>query len=90
MQCAIKYIDTLTDDNLKDKEVGCVFDLLKTLKTLLRRCNLMDMSAAVDTLRLSITLRMFQIPHFNAKMNALKEVMFNFTPLNLVMSTMDK
>lgn len=74
MQHAIKFIENLKDDNLKDKEVACVFDLLKTLKTLLRRCNLLDMSAAVDTLRLSITLRMFQIPHFNAKMNALKEV----------------
>lgn len=29
---------------------------------------------AVDELRLSVTLRMLKSPHFNAKMNALKEV----------------
>jgi ubiquitin carboxyl-terminal hydrolase 9/24 len=74
MQYAIKFIEKLTDENLKDKEVGCLFDLLKTLKTLLRRCNLIDTSLIVDTLRLTMTLRMFHIPHFNAKMNALKEV----------------
>ena len=75
LQHALKFINDLGDSSLKDKEVGCVFDLLKTLKTLLRRCNMMDMATRVDTLRLTTTLRMFQIPHFNAKMNALKEVL---------------
>ena len=75
LQNALKFINDLGDSSLKDKEVGCVFDLLKTLKTLLRRCNMMDMATRVDTLRLTTTLRMFQIPHFNAKMNALKEVL---------------
>ncbi len=32
------------------------------------------MASTVDTLRLGITIRMLNIPHFNAKMNALKEV----------------
>ena len=76
MQFAIQYIGDLSDDNLKDKEVGSVFDLLKTLKMLLRRCNMIEMGNTVDTLRLTTTLRMFRIPHFNAKMNALKEVCF--------------
>lgn len=74
MQFALKYVEELSDDALKDKEVGCIFDLLKTIKTLLRRCSIVETN--VDSLRLSTTLRMFTIPHFNAKMNALKEVWF--------------
>ena len=74
MHSAIAYIEKLSDDTLKDKEVGCVFDLLKTLKTLFRRCGLIEMTTEVDNLRLTTTLRMFKIPHYNAKMNALKEV----------------
>ena len=74
MLFAMKFVEGMTDDALKDKEVGCVFDLLKTLKTLFRRCGMLDYTNKVDTLRLTTTLRMFQIPHYNAKMNALKEV----------------
>ena len=55
-------------------QVGCVSDLLKAIKTLLIRCSLWDMVSTVDNLRLSTTIRMLNIPHFNAKMNALKEV----------------
>lgn len=76
MDFALKYVEKLSDDHLKDKEVGCVFDLLKNLRTLLRRCNIHDAATEVDTIRLDTTLRMFKIPHFNAKMNALKEVNF--------------
>lgn len=72
MQFALKYVEDLSDDALKDKEVGCIFDLLKTIKTLLRRCSVVETN--VDSLRLSTTLRMFKIAHYNAKMNALKEV----------------
>ena len=75
LQHALQFINDLSTNSLKDKEVGCVFDLLKTLKTLLRRCSMVDVTSKVDNLRLTTTLRMFQIPHFNAKMNALKEVM---------------
>ncbi len=49
-------------------------DLLKYLKSLLIRCSLWDVVSAVDTLRLETTIKMLNIPHFNAKMNALKEV----------------
>ncbi len=49
-------------------------DLLRSLKSLLIRCSLWDMVTAVDKLRLDTTIRMLNIAHFNAKMNALKEV----------------
>ena len=49
-------------------------DLLKSLKTILLRCSLRELASTVDTLRLDITIRMLKTPHFNAKMNALKEV----------------
>ena len=86
MQFALKYVEDLKDDSLKDKEVGCVFDLLKNLKTLLRRCSIPDTASNVDTLRLNTTLRMFNIPHFNAKMNALKEV--QYVVIDLLLSTL--
>ena len=38
----------------------------------------------VDDLRLEVTLRMMKCPHFNAKMNALKEVKFTFMHLNMM------
>ncbi len=71
---AVKFIHNLTDDSLKNKEVGCVSDLLKSLKTLLLRCNLLEMVTTIDNIRLETTIRMLNIAHFNAKMNALKEV----------------
>ena len=74
MAKAFQFVKDLTDENLKDKKVGCVSDLLKSLKTLALRCSLRELSNAIDSLRLNITIRMLKIPHFNAKMNALKEV----------------
>ncbi len=71
---AVKFIHNLTDESLKNKEVGCVSDLLKSLKTLLLRCNLLEMVTTIDNIRLETTIRMLNIAHFNAKMNALKEV----------------
>ena len=56
-------------------------DLLKSLKSLLVRCSLWDMVGTVDTLRLETTIRMLNIAHFNAKMNALKEVYISAVPL---------
>lgn len=71
---AMRFIHELSDDKLKDKEVGCVSDLLKAIKTLLVRCSLRELITTVDNLRLDTTIRMLNISHFNAKMNALKEV----------------
>ena len=71
---AFRFVHDLSDESLKNKEVGCVSDLLKSLKTLLLRCNLLDMVTTIDNIRLETTIRMLNIAHFNAKMNALKEV----------------
>ena len=71
---SIRFVHDLSDESLKDKEVGCLSDLLKSLKTLFLRCSVRDVSSSIDSLRLKTTVRMLNIPHFNAKMNALKEV----------------
>ena len=49
-------------------------DLLHTLKTLCLHCWSVEDSLKIDKLRLDTTLKMLKTPHFNAKMNALKEV----------------
>lgn len=49
-------------------------DLLHTLKILCLRCWSVEDSMKIDQLRLDTTLKMLKTPHFNAKMNALKEV----------------
>jgi len=51
-----------------------VSDLLHTLKTLCLHCWSVEDSLKIDKLRLDTTLKMLKTPHFNAKMNALKEV----------------
>ena len=48
--------------------------LLKTLKTVCLRVWSHESAQKIDQVRLDITLRMLKTPHFNAKMNALKEV----------------
>ena len=53
--------------------VGDVFDLLTTLKLLCMRL-WQNMVSGVDDLRLEVALKMLKSPHFNAKMNSLKEV----------------
>lgn len=55
--------------------VGDVFDLLTTLKLLCMRL-WQNMVAGVDDLRLEVALKMLKSPHFNAKMNSLKEVCY--------------
>ena len=71
---AIKFVKDLSTESLKEKDVGCVSDLLRSVKSLLVRSTSWDLVSTVDSLRLEITTRMINIPHFNAKMNALKEV----------------
>ena len=50
-----------------------MFDLLTTLKLLCMRL-WQNMVSGVDDLRLEVALKMLKSPHFNAKMNSLKEV----------------
>ena len=56
------------------QEAGSVSLLLRTLKTVCLRVWSQDSAHRIDQVRLDITLRMLKTPHFNAKMNALKEV----------------
>ena len=63
---------TVLPDSLQ--EVGSVSVLLKTLKTVCLRVWSHESAQKIDQVRLDITLRMLKTPHFNAKMNALKEV----------------
>ena len=50
-----------------------MFDLLTTLKLLCMRL-WQNMVSGVDDMRLEVALKMLKSPHFNAKMNSLKEV----------------
>lgn len=69
----LQYIQELTNEDMKQKAVGDVFDLLTTLKLLCMRL-WQNMVSGVDELRLDVALKMLKSPHFNAKMNSLKEV----------------
>ena len=60
---------------ISSQAVGDVFDLLTTLKLLCMRLWQNNVSG-VDELRLDVALKMLKSPHFNAKMNSLKEVCF--------------
>ena len=53
--------------------VGDVFDLLTTMKFLCMRLWQSEIPG-VDLMRLDVALKMLKSPHFNAKMNSLKEV----------------
>ena len=54
-----------------------MFDLLTTLKLLCMRL-WQNMVSGVDELRLDVALKMLKSPHFNAKMNSLKEVLYGW------------
>ncbi|XP_062568779.1 ubiquitin carboxyl-terminal hydrolase 24-like [Saccostrea cucullata] len=73
MEKTIKYIQNLEEKDLKEKKIGSVSDLLASMKLL---CIQMwpNHTESLDDLRLEVALRMLKSPHFNARMNALKEV----------------
>lgn len=64
------------------QKVGSVSDLLASMKLLCMNMWPKDVEA-VDALRLDVALRMLKSPHFNAKMNSLKEVSINLVFLFL-------
>ncbi|XP_077972925.1 ubiquitin carboxyl-terminal hydrolase 24-like [Styela clava] len=68
-----KYVRELKEEDFKQKKLGSVSELLTIMKLVYRELWSKDVSS-VDELRLSVTLRMLRSPHFNAKMNALKEL----------------
>ncbi|KAH9492249.1 Ubiquitin carboxyl-terminal hydrolase 24 [Bulinus truncatus] len=73
MEKAVKTIQALEEKDFKDKKIGSVSDLLSSMKLLCLQMWREDVDK-LDDLRLAVTLRMLKSPHFNAKMNALKEV----------------
>lgn len=68
-----KYVRELQEDDFKQKKLGSVSELLTIMKLIYRELWSKDVTS-VDELRLAVTLRMLKSPHFNAKMNALKEL----------------
>lgn len=66
-------MQSLEDSDFKEKKFGNVSNLLSSMKLLCLKLWPHDVDR-LDQLRLEVTLRMLQSPHFNAKMNALKEV----------------
>ncbi|CAM1321691.1 USP24 (predicted) [Pycnogonum litorale] len=73
MENSVHVIVNLTDNDLKNKTVGYVTDVIYAIKTLCVHLwpQQVDM---LDKLRLDVILRMLKCNHFNARMNALKEV----------------
>lgn len=74
MNTCIQYIKSLTDDDIKSKNIGCVSDLLRAMKMLCLHLWPQQVSL-MNSLCLEVILRMLKCPHFNARMNGLKEVM---------------
>ncbi|ELT87806.1 hypothetical protein CAPTEDRAFT_215537 [Capitella teleta] len=70
---AVKFVQNLKPDDLKDKAVSSVCDMLASMKLLCLQCWPDDVKK-IDQLRLDFVLNMLKSPHFNARMNALKEV----------------
>ena len=76
--CISERLPRLSDDSLTScvfvlQKVGYVSDLLASMKLLCMYIWPTDIDA-LDDLRLDVALRMLKSPHFNAKMNSLKEV----------------
>ena len=64
------------------QKVGCVSEMLANMKLLCLHMWPKEVDN-IDELRLDITLRMLKSPHFNARMNSLKEVTVCLLTLNL-------
>ena len=76
MSCFIWSLNTgltVTTREYLLQKVGYVSDLLASMKLLCMHIWPTDIDA-LDDLRLDVALRMLKSPHFNAKMNSLKEV----------------
>lgn len=70
--CIHQYISLSVFDFLNQK-AGSTSVLLSTLKKLILNFWIEDVKE-IDNLRLQLALRMLKSPHFNARMNSLKEV----------------
>eukprot|EP00090_Calanus_glacialis_P047045 TRINITY_DN9530_c0_g1_i3.p1 TRINITY_DN9530_c0_g1~~TRINITY_DN9530_c0_g1_i3.p1 ORF type:complete len:2633 (-),score=502.34 TRINITY_DN9530_c0_g1_i3:271-7929(-) len=73
MEFAFKFVENLGESELKSKDINYISDLCYSLKVLC--CNFWPQHAAdCDKSRLEIINRMLRTPHFNCRMNGLKEV----------------
>jgi len=73
MEFAFKFVENLGESELKSKDINYISDLCYSLKVLC--CNFWPQHAAdCDKARLEIINRMLRTPHFNCRMNGLKEV----------------
>lgn len=73
MSKATDYIKGLTDEDLKNKNIGSVTELLKAVKMLCVYLWPQEI-ATTSSLCLDVILRMLRCSHFNARMNGLKEL----------------
>ncbi|XP_014661859.1 PREDICTED: ubiquitin carboxyl-terminal hydrolase 24-like [Priapulus caudatus] len=69
----VQYIQRLQEQDLKHKRVASVAHLLGAIKLLSLQL-WPEKVESIDNLRLEVALRMLKSPHFNARMNSLKEV----------------
>ncbi|CAL1268833.1 unnamed protein product [Larinioides sclopetarius] len=74
MDIAVRYIKSLSDNDIKSKNVCSISELLKSMKLLCLHL-WPHQVALTNSLCLEVILRMLKCPHFNARMNGLKEVM---------------
>lgn len=65
----------LTNDHLREKRIDVAFKCLESCKILAPRF-FPGKDDEVDNIRLRLVLKMLKSIHFNAKMNALREVCF--------------
>ena len=73
MDAAFKYIQNIGETELKSKDINFISDLCSSLKILC--CQFWPQHASdCDKSRFEIITRMLRTPHFNCRMNGLKEV----------------
>ena len=73
MEIAFKYAKNIGETELKSKDINYLSDLCYSLKVLCRHVWPQHV-ADCDKVRLEIIHRMLRTPHFNCRMNGLKEV----------------
>uniref|UniRef100_A0A7M5XH66 ubiquitinyl hydrolase 1 n=1 Tax=Clytia hemisphaerica TaxID=252671 RepID=A0A7M5XH66_9CNID len=69
----VQFVSQMEADDMKDKDVDKVYDLLRSLRKV---CDVLwaDKTSNIVELHLSTILKMLQLPQFNPRMNALKEL----------------
>jgi ubiquitin carboxyl-terminal hydrolase 9/24 len=67
------HVKRIENDDLKDKNIGKIFDLFSTMKKLSFTLWPNELEN-LNSLHLDVVLKMLKFPHFNAKMNSLKEI----------------